>query len=203
MPKPCTEIHCDREAAATLLTTSTRNTYFLEKKGLPSCGPGQFHPDETLEWYREYRAGGSRGTPLSEADARLRTAQAALQELKLAQAQGDSLPAELVRKVWGKAAGDCKSRLISIPGKVAPQLVSCNSIAEVKEILERAIYEALDELSIRDYSGIVAGCADGITGGDGAVEAPAKVDGKRVGRQVSEAKPRRQRRARAVVHKPR
>jgi len=38
------------------------------------------------------------------------------------------------------------------PSKAAPQVVSCNSIPEVKAILEGMIFEALEELSRGDYA---------------------------------------------------
>jgi phage terminase Nu1 subunit (DNA packaging protein) len=191
-----------RESIAAILRVTVRNTFYLEKRGMPRLADGTFDPDAVLEWYQEYKSGGMKASSLVEADTRLRLAQAGIQELKLAQAEGKSFPAHIVCSAWEKAVASCRSKLLSIPGKLAPQIVSCNSTADVKDVLERDIYESLDELAIADYSGIVEGDEDGDLRGNEPLEVPAKAHRKRVGRSVSKAKPRRQRRTGAVVHKP-
>jgi phage terminase Nu1 subunit (DNA packaging protein) len=191
----------DREAIATILCVTLRNTFYLEKRGMPRLADGTFDPDAVLEWYQEYKSGGMKSSSLVKADTRLRMAQAGIQELKLAQARGEYFPAHIVRTAWERAVASCRSRLLSIPGKLAPQIVSCNSIAEVNDAIKKAVCEALDELAIGDYSGIVAEHDDGGSGGDEPLEVASKSNRKRVVRSVPKVKPRRQCRAGKVVHK--
>ena len=79
---------------------------------------------------------------------RLLKAQAALKELELSVKNGEMVPVSGVVTVWEGRIGACRSRLLGLPGRVAPQVVGCANIGEVKVILERHIYECLDELSI-------------------------------------------------------
>ena len=67
---------------------------------------------------------------------------------------------------------------------------------------EEAIYEALDELCVRDYGGIIEELAGGSEGGAEPPRTPAKAHRKRVGRSKKGIKSRKQRRARAVAHRP-
>jgi phage terminase Nu1 subunit (DNA packaging protein) len=184
----------DRAALADILSVTERTTFNLEKKGMPCVGRSRFDADACLAWYQEYlQTGCGKPSSLIEADTRLRTAQAGIQELKLAQAQGESFPAGVVVSAWEKAVTSCRARILSVPGKLAPQVVSCNSIAEVKDAIERALFECLDELAIADYSGVFAEHKEDDASGDGSMGSPAKAYRKRVGRPVSKAKPRRQR----------
>ena len=119
--------------------------------------------------------------------ARLLKAQAEAQEMENAKNRGYLLSVAVIERAWTEMASAFKSRILSIPGKAAPQVVSCNSISEVKAILERMVFEALDELSRGDYS----------RGEDSDQESsPVDAEGsrstappkrKRVGRPVSEA----------------
>ena len=84
---------------------------------------------------------------VSKERARLLKVQAELRELELAEKRGDLIPMDLVAGAWERLAGDCRSKFLVLPSRLAPQIVACNSIAEVKETLERAIHECLSELA--------------------------------------------------------
>ena len=84
---------------------------------------------------------------VSKERARLLNVQAQLRELELSEKRGDLIPLELVAQTWERLVGDCRAKLVNLPSRLAPQVVGCNSIAEVKELLERAIFECLDELA--------------------------------------------------------
>ena len=79
---------------------------------------------------------------------RLLKAQAALKELELSVKNGELVPVSGVVSVWEGRIGSCRSRLLGLPGRIAPQVVGCSNIAEVKALLERHICECLDELAI-------------------------------------------------------
>lgn len=79
---------------------------------------------------------------------RLLKAQASLKELELSIKNGQMVPVSGVVTVWEARIGACRSRLLGLPGRIAPQVVGCSNIAEVKALLERTICECLDELSI-------------------------------------------------------
>jgi len=109
--------------------------------------------------------------------ARLVKAQAEAQEMENAKERGDLLPATIVEREWTDTTFAFKSRMISIPGKAAPQVVSCNSIPEVKAILEGMIFEALEELSRGDYArGDGDDTASPGIGPEGGISAPEDYD---------------------------
>jgi phage terminase Nu1 subunit (DNA packaging protein) len=119
--------------------------------------------------------------------ARLLKAQAEAQEMENAKERGELLPVDLIDQTWTDMAGAFKTRVLSIPGKAAPQVVACNSIPEVKALLEQMVIEALSELSRGDYPRSKGGDRESPSfdiEGSGPAASPNR---KRVGRQVSEA----------------
>ncbi len=84
---------------------------------------------------------------VSTARAKLLKAQSARQELKLRQERGELVDARAVERTWQKMVVTCRAKLLALPTKLAPQVVSCSSMAEVHKLLEDAIHEALTELA--------------------------------------------------------
>lgn len=118
--------------------------------------------------------------------ARLLKAQAEAQEMENAKNRGYLLSVAMIERAWAEMAASFKARILSIPGKAAPQVVSCNSISEVKAVLERMVFEALDELSRGDYSrGEDSDQESSPVDAEGS-RSTASPKRKRVGRPVSE-----------------
>jgi hypothetical protein len=88
------------------------------------------------------------------------------------------IPAEDVADEWQQMVGNARARLLGVPAKVAHLVMAADTFSDAEDILRIQIQEALDELS---GSGIPARKRKTANGKD--MEATAKADSKRVGRQ--------------------
>ena len=68
-------------------------------------------------------------------------------EAELAKEREDLIQVEAVRQVWGELVIAAKSRLLSIPAKLAPVVAVEDAPATCKYLVEEQINEALDELA--------------------------------------------------------
>lgn len=80
--------------------------------------------------------------------ARLAKEQADKYSLDNAVKRGELVPVGDVTRVWESRIGACRSRLLGLPGRISPHVVACSNVAEVKALLERYIYECLDDLAV-------------------------------------------------------
>jgi len=177
-----------------LLDLTPRRVQHLANEGvIPRAEKGRYELVPAVRGYIRYlreRAIGADALPDEAARAsraRLIKAQAEAQEMENAKERGELLPVDLIEQTWTDMAGAFKSRVLSIPGKAAPQVVACNSITEVKALLEQMVIEALSELSRGDYPRSKGGDQESPSfdiKGSGSAASP---NCKRVGRPVSEA----------------
>lgn len=84
---------------------------------------------------------------LAEALRRKELATAKLRELELAEKEGRLLPTDQVTDAWVKIATVMRTRLLTIPSKLAPRLVGMKRAADFKEAIETEIREVLQELA--------------------------------------------------------
>lgn len=82
--------------------------------------------------------------------ARLTAAKADVAEISAAIAKGQAHDAGAVEAVWTDMLMNARSKLLSIPTRLAPKLRKESDLAVVKDILEAAITEALNELAAYD-----------------------------------------------------
>ena len=61
--------------------------------------------------------------------------------------QGELLPVAVVQKQQFEAARACRDALLSIPGRLGPELVGLETRKEIETLLTEAIIEALERLS--------------------------------------------------------
>lgn len=195
----------DRTGAARLLGVTERTTYNLERKGMPALRAGKFDPEAITEWYQGYKESGGKPGTLVEAETRLKSAEAELKEMKLAQARGELIPVELVSNALSRIFSSVQAKLVGYNKRLIPQLdIPQKFWPEAITTADRILYEILDDLAeAKDVPRIVAESAAAAQVEDGAAPAAAPVDGEPVGRPLPKAKPRGQRRTRAVVHKSR
>ena len=134
--------------AAALLKISERTFNRLVESGvIPKDDYGEYILGEVIEAYWHYQLD-SEG--LLAAKTRLTTAMAELRENELAEQRGDLHRASAVVKVWTDNVMNAKTRLLSIPSKIGPELVG-KDLLEIQAKLKSAIYEALEELA--EYDG--------------------------------------------------
>jgi phage terminase Nu1 subunit (DNA packaging protein) len=84
--------------------------------------------------------------------SRLTQAKADMAQIQAAAMRGSYHEAGIVEEVWVDMLMNCRSKLLSLPSRLAPKLRKEAEISAVKSILEDAICDALKELSNYDPS---------------------------------------------------
>lgn len=107
-------------------------------------------------------------------------------------ARGRLVDAERVAGLWANTLTNCKTRLLSIPTKAAPLVLGCKTMPQARDVIERFVVEALNDLVSADPT-VDRGGAEG-------ADAAAEIDGEPVGGPSPKVKSRKQRRTRAVDH---
>lgn len=87
------------------------------------------------------------GSSYDEARTRKMNADAEIAELELAKIRGTLCLTEDVVKAWETVLHACRAKFLSLPSKMAPVLANVSDTAVIKDHLEGAVREALDELS--------------------------------------------------------
>lgn len=119
--------------------------------------------------------------------ARKMKAEAELAEMELLKLRGETINVSAVATCWSEIVTSAKSRLLSIPAKMAPIVAVEDSPAICKALIEEQVIEVLHELT--EYHGDWAVGANGYFdegGGDG-METTAENDDERMGGQPPEA----------------
>lgn len=96
------------------------------------------------------------GTPTNFDDAKTRkmSADAELAEAELARVRKTQVPVEDVARAFGDEITACRAKMLSIPTKVGPRVAIETDENVCRDLIEREIIEALNELS---GAGFVAG----------------------------------------------
>ena len=144
----------DVNAIAKALNLTPRRVQQLKAEGLPSAGRGQYELGPCMAWYIRYLQNalekrGPAGHP--------ETPDLIAERTRLAKEQGDKLAIENAIKrgelvyasnvisVWSEHISNARSKLLSLPTKVAPQLVNqpnANVIAaRLREDIDAVLYE--------------------------------------------------------------
>lgn len=155
------------------------------KRGQPTL----YRPADVIRWREERAALAAAGDiammDMEEARRRKLAAEAATAELALARAKDEVVEVELVSKVVGNGLAAVRARLLQIGAKIAPQAEIAPDATAIKELVDDAIYEALDEISgdALAFGGAADREADEGVGAaaDGNDVAASEADAKRVG----------------------
>jgi hypothetical protein len=89
----------------------------------------------------------SRDDELAAEQVRLTKVRADKLELELRERERQLVPIDEVKNLWTSVTMAAKARLLAIPAAVAPTAALLGEAAEVQELFERAIDDALSELS--------------------------------------------------------
>lgn len=106
---------------------------------------------------------------------------ARLAKLEFEEKSGKLIDAEKIAEWWTRIISAAKTRVLAVPTKAAPLVLGCKTLAQVKEILEQQLYDALAELSASDPLA-------GVTRPE-SVASASEADGEPVGGQVPKVKP--------------
>lgn len=101
------------------------------------------------------------GSSYDEARTRKINAEAEIAELELARIRQTLCKTEDVVKAWESVLHACRAKFLAMPSKMAPVLANVTDTAMIKDHLENAVREALDELA--NYQPSVDPVATGAT----------------------------------------
>jgi hypothetical protein len=191
---------------AALFGKSSRWISDLRAKGeLPGDGGSL---GEFVAAWTSLSAGSSGGKSIDQHKARLAAAKADQAEMKNAQTRSELLPRTLVTLAVQSAFARVRSKLLAMPSRCAPQIVSMKSAVAIEAKLTELVHEALAELAAttvgveeagadrgnRDAPGGEPGAGgdgDGLVAGD---DTAAAADREPVGGREQDPKPGRRRR---------
>ena len=144
-------------AIAKLLKLTERRVQQLAKDDIiPKAERGKYDLISSVHGYIDFlkaKAGGDfTAEDVIKNKNKLMKAKAEIAEIEKMKATGELIPKEEVKRTWLELVLKVKQKLLSIPNKVAPVVVTVNSINEIKLILQDKIYEALYEISSDERS---------------------------------------------------
>jgi phage terminase Nu1 subunit (DNA packaging protein) len=196
------------------ITTRTIREY-QEKGIIEKTKSGQYDLKGCIQKVVEHLRGAAAGrkneasgTIIDEQKIRIVTAQADKIERENDVALGKLLDCKEVEIGIIYTLANLRTKLLSVPSKIAPEIASLKKTNECFELLTDLVHEVLSELAeieINDEIKIDTACEScGHYFGFPVNPAPAvKNKRKRVGGQVSKIKPRSQRGSRKIQNKPR
>ena len=145
------------EAIAKLLKLSERRVQQLAKDNIiPKAERGKYDLVSSIHGYIDFlkaKAGGDfTAEEVLKNKNKLLKAKAEIAEIEKQKATGELIPKEEVKRTWLELVHKIKQKLLSIPNKVAPVVVTVKNISEIKLILQDKLYEALYEITSDDRS---------------------------------------------------
>jgi phage terminase Nu1 subunit (DNA packaging protein) len=136
-----------------LLDLTPQRVNQLVREGIvPKAERGRYELVPVVQAYIRYlrdRAvkGDVYGDDYSAHRTRLVKVRADLLEIEQSQVEGRLIPSGDVEAAWVEVLANCRSKMLSIPTKVAPEVFAAESLVEVKGLLKTAVNEALSELA--------------------------------------------------------
>jgi len=140
------------EVGAHLQMEPSKVKNLIDKGVITKKGRGQYDLEQVRKEYilhiREVAAGRHKAgdLDLSAERARLAKEQADAKEMENAVERGDLVYIEDVAKQIENQLTKARTRLLSVPTKVAPEAHASATVREVQSLIEDAIVEALNEL---------------------------------------------------------
>ena len=171
---------------AKLLQLSERRVQQLTKDGIiPKVDRGKYELVPAVHGYINYLRH-QMSAEVSTDDIvknknRLTLATAELREIEKSQLEGELIPALEIKKTWLHYVNLIKTKLMSIPNKTAPQMVTVNNINDAKNILKERIHETLNEIAKVDITNTEQGTVSDIAIKPKIDTATTQTNNKRVG----------------------
>lgn len=180
----------DGQQAAEILGVSTRRLYQIAKESdpPPKDSAGKYPCREFGQWIRNRHAvslgvqNNGDVLDLNAERARLAKEQADKTAMENARLRGELVQVAAVRLLLEKILSAFRTRILSLPTRIATQVIGIKATAEARDLVEEHLQDALNDLSRINISSLASGsgAADG--------KAAAKTNGKSVGRRASKAK---------------
>jgi len=190
-----------------LAAISVRHLYRLLREGNgPEALPNSLYPVEGVrEWLKRRLLAdvqvGSDGEVynLDAERARLAKAQADKTELEVRELRGEMVRCDEVTETWSAMAGAMRSRMLSIPSKLAAKIADTARRVEFEDACRALVYEGLSELAADGLPERARARRDAHAGGTGAA---AGADDQPVGGPLPAPVARGKRRAGRVPNEP-
>lgn len=138
---------------AEILCIDPRRVQQLAKEGvIPRLTKGQYPLVESIQGYIQYLQAMAHGRSDSETGygsqrTKLTKLKAEIQEIQLRRMKNELVPINQVIEVWGNVVTNMRSKMLSIPAKIAPRMRATKSNAEAQTIIKKNIEQALAELA--------------------------------------------------------
>jgi phage terminase Nu1 subunit (DNA packaging protein) len=155
-PKPKSKLGTLGQCAFAL-HLSDRHVQRLAKEGLPRPQRGRYNVDASLRWYVRYLQRKLKEAAFPDPDGgltastairhRLLTMEAELRQLDLAEKRGVLISIEKVGKDLASLVLEVKTRLLTVPPRLAAEVVGEKELVVVQDKIERSLHEALIQLS--------------------------------------------------------
>lgn len=149
-----TESRISKKELAARIDLTTRQVTNLVDEGMPRIVEGNrvyFPWPQALHWYLEWKTRRASATEKDDEQKNLRLrqleAEVRMAELELARAEGRSYDLDYLEAQLTGALQRLRAKMLNIPGKYAPALVGCRTIAEAQLRLEEIVAEAMASLS--------------------------------------------------------
>jgi phage terminase Nu1 subunit (DNA packaging protein) len=147
-----------QDAAAVLAGVSVQSLILWDKQpNPPPRNADKSYPAKAFgAWLVEFRgakragrprADGGEGSNKSEAETRLRVAQAEKVERENREAEGELINVATVESAWQEILMRVRTRLLQLPSKLAPVIVGRSDLNMVTTEIKSGIHDALAELS--------------------------------------------------------
>lgn len=121
----------------------------LTRDGMPKAGHNRYNLVDCVRWYSEHLKD-KRHEPDTEAKrqrARLLKARADKAILEVKEKEAGLIDMDEVKIVWANHIVNAKTKLLSMPSKLAPILAEMDDPAEIQEEVKRLVYEILNDLA--------------------------------------------------------
>ncbi len=139
-------------AISKLLKLTERRVQQLAKDDIiPKAERGKYDLISSVHGYIDFlkaKAGGDfTAEDVIKNKNKLMKAKAEIAEIEKQRATGELIPKEEVKSTWLELINKVKQKLLAIPNKTAPIIVSIKNTNEIKLILQDKVYEALYEIT--------------------------------------------------------
>ena len=194
------EVKLEAAARGIFGITSRQYRKHAIEDGAPSVIRGKIDIFQACKWligYYRALAKGQGSLSLTDERTRLTKITADRKELQLKEEKGELINTMEAMEAWGIVCQAIRSKVLSMPSKLAPLILGIKTISEIKEITEKFMREVLTEIANPDLIKIAKMASD--KGNVKHIKSSATSKGQRVGRPRKSVKPRKLRRAREVV----
>ena len=142
------------KAVAEILGITDRQVRNLRDEGvLSEARPGLFSLKTVLRQYLDFKLGGRDDQAnLIAKKAEREAVKAEIERMRLEEARRNLIPAEDVERAMSAMLSNFRTRLLEIPMKHAATMAQVKDQGEAFDILNRAITEALEEISEFDVA---------------------------------------------------